>query len=120
MRAKYSKPLDPGCDPMNPIFQYVAWFTAFVASGAGVVGYFKANVSKSTIELYKEDNEALRLRLTTLESEKKEADARIAALENANKFLGSVVTQAEAIAYVKATVEKNTLLLEKIALAAGA
>lgn len=105
---------------MNPAFQYVAYTLAFIASGAGVVGYFKANVSKSTIDLYKEDNDALRSRLTTLEEDKVVANAKIEALGNANKFLGQVVTQADNIAYVKAAVDKNTVLLNRIAGAVGA
>lgn len=105
---------------MNPAFQYVTYALAFLASGAGVVGYFKANVSKSTIDLYKEDNEALRNRLNTLEEDKRATAAKIAALEDANKFLGQVVTQADNIAYVKSAVDKNTELLNRIAGAVGA
>jgi hypothetical protein len=77
-----------------------------VAAAGGTAGYFKANVAKSTIELYKEDNTALRLRLDTLEAEKAADHVRIDALENANKFLASVVTQAEQIAYVRNVVER--------------
>lgn len=105
---------------MSPVFQYVAYALAFIASGAGVVGYFKANVSKSTIDLYKEDNDALRTRLVTLEEDKKTTAAKLSALEDANKFLGQVVTQADNIAYVKAAVDKNTVLLNRIAGAVGA
>lgn len=105
---------------MTPVFQYITYATAFVASGAGVVGYFKANVSKSTIDLYKDDNDALRIRLTSLEEDKRTKDAKISALEDANKFLGQVVTQADNIAYVKTAVDKNTDLLNRIVAATGA
>lgn len=73
-----------------------------VAAAAGVVGYFKANLSKATIELYKENNEALTARITTLESQRTEDAAKIKALENANKFLAAVVTQADQIAALTA------------------
>lgn len=82
-----------------------------IAAAAGVVGYFKANLSQATILLYKEDNDALRARINTLESQKVLDDARIKALENANKYLGSVVTQAEQIAYVRTVVDR---IAEKI------
>ncbi len=90
-----------------------------IAAAAGVVGYFKANLSQATITLYKEDNEALRSRLATLEAQKVIDDARMLALENANKYLGSVVTQAEQVAAIRATVDRNSILIEKIAVKVG-
>lgn len=77
-----------------------------IAAGAGVVGYFRANLSKATIELYKDDNEALRSRVDTLEKQGALDRAQIKALGDANRFLGQVVTQAEAIAAVRAKVDE--------------
>jgi len=88
---------------------YLTWLgtvMTLVAVAAGLVGYFRANLAKATIDLYKEDNTALRLRVETLEKQKQADDHRIAALEDANKFLSSVVTQADNIAYIKATLDK--------------
>ncbi len=90
----------------NNYIQIVVASALLIAAAAGVVGYFKANVSKSTIELYKDDNEALRTRLTTMEAELHEATTKINALENANHFLASVVTQADAIARLQASVDR--------------
>lgn len=90
----------------SPILQSAGIVLLLIASAAGVVGYFKANVSKSTIELYKEDNEALRLRLSSLEAQAKVDALEIKGLKNAHAYLLQVVTSAEAIAHVQATVDK--------------
>lgn len=83
---------------MPDALQVIAGIIAIVSMVAGVVGYFKANVSKATIELYKEDNTALRLRIDTLEHTAIENAERIRVLEAARNTLLDVVTQAQAIA----------------------
>lgn len=77
-----------------------------LAALAGGVGYFKAGVSKATIELYKEDNEALRARLTTLETQVESDQTKIKNLEDANRFLSSVVTQSAQIASLHQKVDR--------------
>lgn len=105
---------------MNTILQFVGVALLLLASAAGVVGYFKANVSKSTIALYKEDNEALRTRLVTLEEQARHDASEIKALKSAQSFLTGVVTQAEAIAKNSATLAALALRVEDIAKAVGA
>lgn len=83
---------------MPDALQVIAGIIAIVSMVAGVVGYFKANVSKATIELYKEDNTALRLRIDTLEKTADQNAERIRVLEAARNTLLDVVTQAQAIA----------------------
>lgn len=91
---------------MSVLAQYAGIALALIASAAGAVGYFKANVSKSTIELYKDDNEALRLRLSTLETQIKADALEILALKSAQKYLSDVVTQAEAIQAMRNTLDR--------------
>lgn len=91
---------------MANALQLAAVALLLVAASAGVVGYFRANVAKSTIELYKDDNGALRARLSTVEAELLGANAKITALETSNHYLISVVTQADAIAKVQKTVDR--------------
>lgn len=90
---------------MPPVVDYAGIVLLLIASAAGVIGYFKANVSKSTIDLYKEDNEALRARLLTLEEQGRQDRAEIDALKSAHKFLTGVVTQADAIAHLSRRIE---------------
>lgn len=91
---------------MAPTVQIVATILLLVAAGASVVGYFRANVSKSTIELYKADNEALRARVLTLESQALHDSLQIRELKGSVSSLQAVVTQAEAIASMRAVVER--------------
>ena len=77
-----------------------------LAGLAGAVGYFKANVSKATIDLYKEDNNALRGRLDTVEAELKDVKAENQALHSAHQYLTSVITQADAIAALRSVVDR--------------
>lgn len=88
------------------VIQIAGFVLLLAAAGAGVVGYFKANVAKSTIELYKNDNEALRARVSTFEADLRDANVKIGALETTNHFLISVITQADAIAKLQGTVER--------------
>lgn len=88
------------------VIQVVGGLLLIMAAATGVIGYFKANISKSTIELYKEDNEALRKRVLTLEEQVVSDNAKIKALENAQVYLASVVTQATAIAEMRIIVDK--------------
>ena len=98
---------------MHNLTEYIGIAFLFFASGAGIIGYFKANVSKATIELYKEDNDALRARLQTLETQARTDQAEIKALKSAHAYLTSVVTQADAIAAMRA-------MLDRIAVKVGA
>jgi len=86
--------------------QIIGGILVLVAAAAGIVGYFKANVSKSTIELYKEDNEALRTRLSTLEQESVKDKIEIAALKTAQAHLVAIITQAEQIAAIREQLNK--------------
>lgn len=86
--------------------QLVPVVLSVVIAAAGIAGYFKANVSKSTIALYRENNEALLERVSLLELKVKEDAIRIQALETARNTLINVITQAEAIARLTATVDR--------------
>lgn len=88
------------------VAQAAGFILAIIAGFGGVVGYFRANVSKATIELYKQDNEALRARLSTLEDQARSDRAEIDALKSARTYLASVVTQADNIAALRARVEQ--------------
>jgi hypothetical protein len=88
------------------LFVIAGAILAIVAAAAGVVGYFKANVAQSTIQLYKDDNEALRTRLKTLEEQRTDDAAKIKALELARDYLSNVVTQAAEIAAVRVLVQQ--------------
>lgn len=90
---------------MLVVVEILGGIMAVLLGLSGVIGYFRANVSKSTIELYKEDNEALRTRLGTVEGNLHEALVKIDALESARQYLTSIITQADAIARVQATVD---------------
>ncbi len=90
---------------MNPLTWVGVVFT-LIAAGTGTVGYFKANVSKSTIELYKEDNEALRTRLTTLEAQAESDKKEISLLQARQTQLTAIVTQAVAIKEMRDVVDR--------------
>lgn len=93
---------------MTPLegVQAVGFVLAVIAGIGGVVGYFRANVSKATIELYKQDNEALRARLTTLEQQAAADRSEIVALKSARQYLASVVTQADNIAALREVADR--------------
>lgn len=54
---------------------------AVLAGLALAVGYFRANLGKSTIDLYRQDNDALRARVKTQDEDLLAKDKRIAELE---------------------------------------
>lgn len=91
---------------MGSLLQIVPAVLLLVVAGASVVGYFRANVSKSTIELYKADNEALRARVLTLESQALHDSLQIRELKGSVDSLQAVVTQADAIASMRGVVER--------------
>ena len=91
---------------MNAAALILPSVVAILTAAAGAVGFFKANVSKSTIALYREDNQALRARLSTLEAQVKEDAIRIEALEHTRAVLTGIVTQADAIADIRETTKK--------------
>lgn len=65
---------------------------------AFVITYLRANISKGTIELYRADNDALRARIITLESEDHRKSNAIASLQGTVTVLRDTVTQKDAIA----------------------
>lgn len=76
--------------------------------------YFRTTMAKTTLDLYKADNDALRSRITTLESEKADLQkevaqttGRISSLETANKVLADQVTGASAVRELSGQMEKN-------------
>ena len=98
----------------------IFYVTSAIAGAAGVIGYFRANLSKATIDLYKTDNEALRLRIETLEQMHVEDQAKIKSLEESHQNLIQIVTQAEAIKQLRAQVDQVAQTTYRIAEKVGA
>lgn len=90
----------------------VAVFTIALTAG-GLAAFFR-NMQKATLETYKEDNEALRHRVGTLEDQHRDDHARIGQLEKQvetltrdNELLRTIVPGTEAIAALSDLVVKQ-------------
>lgn len=91
----------------------VALVTLAAAGGAAVAFTFLRNVSRATLETYKEDNEALRHRVDTLEGELMEdrahverLSAEVARLSADNELLRGIVPGTSAIEALDGKVER--------------
>lgn len=69
--------------------------------------WVRVNMAKTTIEIYKGENEALRTRQTSLESEVAACNGKIATLELANRVLADQVTGASAVAKLESTISAH-------------
>ena len=67
----------------------------------------KSTLARTTVELWKQEADALRVRLETVELSDKGCKERLAAVEAANKVLSDHVTGATALASLAAHVEKE-------------
>lgn len=94
-----------------PILTAVAAVLGLAGLAGAAVAWGRVNLAKTTLDLYKADNDALRGRIETLESEKvqlqhgnAECAGKIATLESANRVLADQVTGASAVAKLTDTI----------------
>lgn len=97
--------------PFGPVFTAVATVLGLAGLAGAAIAWGRVQLAKTTLDLYKADNEALRSRIDTLEGEKvelqhgvAEASGKIATLESANKVLADQVTGASAVAKLGETI----------------
>lgn len=91
--------------PWGPVLTAVATVLGIAGLAGAALAWGRVNLAKTTLDLYKSDNEALRSRIETLEAEKvtsqhevAECKGKIASLEAANRVLADQVTGASAVA----------------------
>lgn len=97
--------------PWGPVLTAVATVLGLAGLAGAALAWGRVNLAKTTLDLYKSDNEALRSRIETLEAEKvtgqhdlAECKGRVATLESANRVLADQVTGASAVAKLGDTI----------------
>lgn len=80
-------------------------FTIATAAAAAVA-YFRASYAKATIETLKENNDALTNRVTILESDLKAANVKVAAVEQENILLRTLVPAEETLGVILVTLQE--------------
>jgi hypothetical protein len=80
---------------------------ALIAAAASAAAYFKAQLSRSTIEVLQQSNAALTERVSLLEDEGERNKIKIRALEDENHRLLDYVSGTEAIKELSSTVQAN-------------
>lgn len=91
--------------PWGPVLTAVATIIGLAGLAGAAIAWGRVNLAKTTLDLYKADNEALHSRIDTLEAEKvtlqhdvAESAGKLATLESANRVLADQVTGASAVA----------------------
>lgn len=82
------------------IIQVVVAIIAILSALAFVITYLRSSVRTNTVELYRQDNDALRARVSTLEKSDHLKDVEIATLKGTVLVLTDTVTQEKAIAHL--------------------
>lgn len=75
---------------------------AFVAIAAGIYAALRVNLRRATVDIWREQAEALTARLETVEASDKECKAKLAAMAAANALLVDRIAGVEAIAALDA------------------
>jgi hypothetical protein len=76
---------------LQTVFAVLGAVVVLIAALGAAFAVARANFAQRTIELWREENEALRARVVTLEAAVQAAATRVATLEQSNRVLAEIV-----------------------------